>query len=127
MAEYMRLDNPVLDDLELSVRADRVLRAWGRIKSLDDFMGLRKADVLALKGAGVRTWTEVQMVQAALRATPAATPRQVREAGVFTARGLGDLHQMVSSLANEGFRIVTVIDTQNGDYHVVAQQENGNG
>lgn len=44
------------------------------------------------------------------------------EAGVFTARGIHELHQMVSSLASEGFRIVTVIDTQNGDYHVVAQK-----
>ena len=50
-----------------------------------------------------------------------------REAGVFTARGIGELHQRVSNLANESFRIVTVIDTQNGDYHVVAQKESGNG
>lgn len=45
------------------------------------------------------------------------------EAGVFTARGIGDLHSMVAQLARDGFRIVTVIDTQNGDYHVVAQKE----
>lgn len=45
------------------------------------------------------------------------------EAGVFTARGIGDLHAMVNNLAREGFRIVTVIDTQNGDYHVVAQKD----
>ena len=45
------------------------------------------------------------------------------EAGVYTARGIGELHQMVYNLAKEGFRIVTVIDTQNGDYHVVAQKE----
>jgi hypothetical protein len=45
------------------------------------------------------------------------------EAGVFTARGVHELHLMVSNLAREGFRIVTVIDTQNGDYHVVAQKD----
>lgn len=45
------------------------------------------------------------------------------EAGVYTARGIHELHQMVSNLAQEGFRIVTVIDTQNGDYHVVAQRD----
>lgn len=45
------------------------------------------------------------------------------EAGVYTARGIGDLGRLVASLAEQGFRIVTVIDTQNGDYHVVAQRE----
>lgn len=45
------------------------------------------------------------------------------EAGVYTARGIHELHLMVMSLAKEGFRIVTVIDTQNGDYHVVAQKD----
>lgn len=45
------------------------------------------------------------------------------EAGVFTARGIADLHAMVLNLAEQGFRIVAVIDTQNGDYHVVAQKE----
>lgn len=48
---------------------------------------------------------------------------KTREAGVYTARGIHELHQMVHNLAQEGFRIVTVIDTQNGDYHVVAQKE----
>jgi hypothetical protein len=46
-----------------------------------------------------------------------------RDAGVFTSRGVVELHQQVRSLALEGYRIVTVIDTQNGDYHVVAQKE----
>jgi len=45
------------------------------------------------------------------------------EAGVYSARGIGELHQMVFSLAQEGFRIIAVIDTQNGDYQVVAQKE----
>lgn len=45
------------------------------------------------------------------------------EAGVYTARGIHELHMLVNSLAQEGFRIITVIDTQNGDYHVVAQRQ----
>ncbi len=45
------------------------------------------------------------------------------EAGVYTVRGIGELHQMIHNLAQEGFRIITVIDTQNGDYHVVAQKD----
>ncbi len=45
------------------------------------------------------------------------------DAGVYTARGIGELHQMVYYLAKEGFRIVTVIDTPNGDNHVVAQTD----
>ena len=45
------------------------------------------------------------------------------EAGIYTARGISDLHLIISSLAEQGFRIITVIDTQNGDYHVVAQKE----
>ncbi len=49
------------------------------------------------------------------------------EAGLYTARGIYELEQMVASLASQGFRIITVIDTQNGDYHVVAQKENANG
>jgi hypothetical protein len=124
---YGYIPNPFIDSLELSVRASNVLRNWGRVNTLKDFTALDKATVMALPGAGVRTWTEVQMVQAALRTTPVATSRPAREAGVFTAWGIGELHQMVSNLAREGFRIVTVIDTQNGDYHVVVQKENGNG
>lgn len=54
---------------------------------------------------------------------PSDLTPQKREAGVFTARGIHELHMMVSSLASEGFRIITVLDTQNGDYHVVAQKE----
>lgn len=45
------------------------------------------------------------------------------DAGVYTARGIGDLSQLVSNLAQGGYRIIAVIDTQNGDYHVVAQKE----
>lgn len=44
-------------------------------------------------------------------------------AGVYTARGIHELGLMIASLAQQGFRIITVIDTQNGDYHVVAQKD----
>ena len=45
------------------------------------------------------------------------------EAGVYTARGVHELNLTVISLAQQGFRIITVIDAQNGDYHVVAQKD----
>lgn len=48
-------------------------------------------------------------------------------AGVFTARGVSDLNMTVISLAEQGYRIIAVIDTQNGDYHVVAQKDAANG
>ena len=64
---YGYVENPVLDNLELSVRADRVLRMYGRIKTLDDFMALNKAQVMALKGAGMRTWGEIKTLQKNLR------------------------------------------------------------
>ncbi len=52
----------------------------------------------------------------------AGTP-MTSEAGVYTARGIHELGMMVASLAGEGYRIIAVIDTQNGDYHVVAQKD----
>lgn len=64
---YGYVENPVLDSLELSTRADRVLRMYGRIKTLDDFMALTKEQVMALKGAGVRTWGEIKTLQKNLR------------------------------------------------------------
>lgn len=63
MAEYNRQHNPFLDTLELSVRADRVLRAWGRVQSMDDFLNLKRSEVMALKGAGVKTWDEIVHMQ----------------------------------------------------------------
>jgi hypothetical protein len=57
----------ILRELELSVRADRVLRMYGRVNTLDDFMALTKADVMALKGAGMRTWGEIKTLQKNLR------------------------------------------------------------
>lgn len=45
------------------------------------------------------------------------------EAGVYTARGISDLNMLIVNLAEQGFRIISVIDTKNGDYHVVAQKD----
>ena len=45
------------------------------------------------------------------------------EGGVYTARGIEGLQQLVQNLVKEGFRLVAVIDTQNGDYHVVVQKD----
>lgn len=61
------VENPVLDNLDLSVRADRVLRDYGRINTLDDFMALNKVQIMALKGAGMRTWGEIKTLQKNLR------------------------------------------------------------
>lgn len=41
----------------------------------------------------------------------------------ITARGAAELCQQVSALGEQGFRIVAVLDTQNGDYEIVAQME----
>jgi hypothetical protein len=67
-------------------------------------------------------FAEIQPTEHDRQAT-LATEKPTSEAGVYTARGIGDLSSMVASLAQQGFRIVTVIDTQNRDYHVVAQKE----
>lgn len=45
------------------------------------------------------------------------------EAGVYSVQDIGELNSMVANLAQQGFRIISVIDTQNGMYHVVAQKE----
>ena len=52
----------------------------------------------------------------------AVKEQEMSEAGVYTARGISELHQQVSTLAAEGFRIIAVFEA-NGDYHVVAQKE----
>lgn len=46
---------------------------------------------------------------------------QPMSAEVFTSRGVTDLARDVASLGESGYRIVAVIDTQNGDYQIVAQ------
>ena len=76
---YGYVENPVLDSLELSVRADRVLRMYGRVNTLDDFMALTKAEVMALKGAGMRTWGEIKMLQKNLLAHRAVQEDKARQ------------------------------------------------
>lgn len=76
-------DNPFLDSIELSVRADNALRADGRVQSLEDFMSLDKKTVMAMKNAGERTWTEIERLQLMwLRAEQEAAPAEP------TAKGL---------------------------------------
>jgi len=115
----------IIRDLELSVRATNVLTAYGHVKTLDDFMALTEAQVMRMPRAGRVTWKEIKSIQARLResyvVSVSAPPS--REAVVLTARGIAALSAFVSNLAQDGFRIVTVIDTQNGEYHVVAQKE----
>jgi hypothetical protein len=73
MSEYNQQHNPFLDSIELSVRADRLLRAWGRVQSMDDFLNLKRSDFMALKGAGVKTWNEISDLQRHLEC-PAPRP-----------------------------------------------------
>lgn len=64
---YGYTPNPIIDGLELSVRASNVLRNWGRVNTLEDFMALDKATVMRLPKAGVRTWNEIKHMQDNLR------------------------------------------------------------
>lgn len=80
---YGYVENSVLDNLELSVRADRVLRDYGRILTLDDFMALTKAEVMALKGAGMRTWGEIKTLQKNLKHEPWPEPVDLTVDGVY--------------------------------------------
>ena len=44
-------------------------------------------------------------------------------AGVFSARGIAELDQQVIALSNDGYRIITVFETHEEFYHVVAQKD----
>lgn len=72
------VENPFLDHLELSVRADRVLRCQGGIDNLDAFLQLDRKTVTAMPGAGVKTWQEISELQAAFAAPP-LPPRPTKE------------------------------------------------
>ena len=76
MTGYMMPDNPFIDGLELSVRASNVLRAWGRVNSIDDFLALDRKTVMTLPNAGVRTWREIEKMQAYLRGLSRTAPVQ---------------------------------------------------
>ena len=124
MTYYGRLDNEFLDSIELSVRADRLLRAWGRVQSMEDFLNLKRSDFMALKGAGVKTWDEIVHLQRMFlreetRDTPAepASPQSLslRDAAALAAlqgllacpntRPTGGLAQQASSYALRAFEI----------------------
>lgn len=60
----------IVDDLELSVRTSNVLRGEG-VRTLSAFMALSKDRVMAMKGAGVRTWNEIKSVQTNIAPTAA--------------------------------------------------------
>lgn len=53
----------VIRELELSVRASNVLRNSGLVQTIEDFMALTQAQVLALPNAGKRVWKEIAEVQ----------------------------------------------------------------
>lgn len=74
MSVFIPDQTAFLDGLELSVRANNVLRAWGRVHTLDAFLALDRATVMSLKNAGMRTWREIQQLQATLREQRTARP-----------------------------------------------------
>ena len=82
MTYYGYVKNEFLDSIELSVRADRVLRTWGKVNALDDFMALKKSDVMALKGAGARTWREIREIQEQFMYDQRATERQAQQEAI---------------------------------------------
>jgi hypothetical protein len=47
----------------------------------------------------------------------------MKEAGVYTARGVAELGQQVHALGGQGFRIIAVFENPPEYYHVVAQQD----
>ena len=61
------IKNPFLDSIELTVRADRVLRTSGRVNTLEEFMALDEDTVRRLPGAGAKTWREIREMQESLR------------------------------------------------------------
>ena len=53
----------IIHDLELSVRATNVLTAYGRVKTLEDFLALDRKTVMAQPRSGTRTWEEIKRMQ----------------------------------------------------------------
>lgn len=53
----------IIHDLELSVRATNVLTAYGRVKTLEDFLALDRATAMRLPGCGKGTWEEIERMQ----------------------------------------------------------------
>lgn len=46
----------------------------------------------------------------------------MRKAGVYSVWNIDDLNGMIWQLSEEGYRIVNVFQTDNGMFHVVAQE-----
>ena len=69
----------IVDDYEFSVRAGNVLRRLG-VETVDSLLTLDRADVLAQKNAGVRTWKEIAEAQARLRGPSPDDVRAARRA-----------------------------------------------
>ena len=87
--------NPFIESLELSVRASNVLRAWGRVNTLDEFMALDRETVMALPNAGARTWKEIEQMQKYLGSLPhtafAPAPLMARDMTLRDAAALAAL------------------------------------
>lgn len=47
----------------------------------------------------------------------------MNEATTILCHGLNELHTQIVALGDQGYRIVTVIDTQHGLYTIVAQKD----
>jgi hypothetical protein len=92
--------NPFIESLELSVRASNVLRAWGRVKTLDEFLGLDRETVMALPNAGVRTWKEIEQMQKYLGSLPhtafAPAPLMARDMTLRDAAALAALQGLLA-------------------------------
>ena len=83
----------ILQELELSVRATNVLRNYGHVHTLEDFMALDRKTVMLLPHAGVRTWREIERMQEHLRSLPHAAPAPLlaRDATLRDAAALAAL------------------------------------
>lgn len=52
--------------LELSTRATRLLEEMG-VETMEQFVAVRRTDFMKIRGAGTRTWREVEDMQSHLR------------------------------------------------------------
>jgi hypothetical protein len=89
----------IIHDLELSVRATNVLTAYGRVKTLEDFMALDKKTIMAQPNSGARTWKEIQHMQTFLRGTPlpALAPTLARDATLRDAAAMAALQGILAN------------------------------
>jgi len=76
----------IIEKLELSVRASNVLRARGRVNTLDDFMALTREEVVAQPNAGEQTWREIARVQKYITTPHVVPPVPARSAALTALR-----------------------------------------